>query len=167
MPKVTPAKKTAISVVERRLKSGTIFSASSRPLPLVEPEKWTIRFCNSQISESRIWEMQADKGWVYMDPADLAVEPHEVGLRVQDGRLVRGQHGAEVVMKMLKPDYAQIQKAKDAENRKNTFGASAVKESILNAAGSAEGVGAQGADFLNRNLNVSVTDSRELVSLEE
>ena len=161
-------KKRNVSVVERRLKSGSIFSASSKPIPLTDPDRWTVRVVNASISDARIWEMQADKGWVYAEPADIAVSVTELGFRIQDGRIVRGQHGQEVLMKMERDDYAAIQKAKDAENRRQTFGAQAVKDAIISAAGSDAGVGAQGAEFLARNLDsVTVTDSREAVSLEE
>jgi hypothetical protein len=162
-----PAKRN-VSVVERRLKSGSVFAASSRPIPLTDPDRWTVRVVNAQISDNRIWEMQADKGWIYATPEDVAVPVTELGFREQDGRIVRGQHGSEVLMKMERDDYAAIQKAKDDANRKMTFGSKAIKESILSAAGNAEGIGSQGADFLARNLhNVSVTDSREAVNLED
>ena len=161
-------KKRNVSVVERRLKSGSIFSASSKPIPLTEPERWTVRFVNSQISDNRIWEMQADKGWQYAEPSDIAVPVTELGCRVQDDRIVRGQHGSEVLMKMERADYAAVQAAKDVENRRQTFGKKAVKDAIIGAAGSADGIGSQGAEFLSRNLeSVTVTDSREAVSLEE
>ena len=160
--------KRSVSIVERRLKSGSIFSASSKPIPLVDPDRWTVRVVNAQISEARVWEMQADKGWVYAEPTDIAVPVTELGFRVQDGRIVRGQHGSEVLMKMERADYAAVQAAKDVENRRQTFGKKAVKDAIIGAAGSAEGIGSQGAEFLSRNLdNVTVTDSREAVSLEE
>lgn len=166
MPR-TPTKKREISIIERRLKSGSIFSASSRPIPLNEPDRWTVRIVNTQVSNNHLYEVQADKGWVYVAVDDLAVEPHEVGFRVQDGRVVRGEHGHEVLMKMEKADYAAIQKAKDAANRANTFGSKAIKQTILSAAQS-EPDGERGADFLSRNLeNISVTDSREAVSLDE
>lgn len=161
-----PKEKKPISVVDRRLQSGSVFSASSRPIPLVEPDRWTMRVINTGISEQRLWEIQADKGWVYAEVADLAVDPVEVGFRVQDGRIVRGVQGAEVLMKMETADYRRIQKAKDAANKQATFGSKQLKQDILARAGSE--VGAQGADFLAKNINrVSVQDSREAVSLEE
>lgn len=163
MPKV----KREISVVERRLQSGSIFAASSRPIPLVEPERWTVRIVNSQISDAHLWEMQAEKGWIYAEPTDLAVQPHEIGFRVQDGRLVRGVQGHEVLMKMARAEYEAIQRAKDAENRKNTFGAKALKQTVLGAA-QAEPDGARGAEFLDRHMqHITIKDSLERVSLEE
>src|SRR3990167_4134269 len=147
MPPVT--KKKAISVVERRLKSGRIFSAGSKPLPLVDPDRWTTRIVNSQISDARLYEMQAEKGWVYLDAADLSVKPEEVGFRVLDGRVVRGTQGQEVLMKMERSDYAAIQQQKDQENRKQTFSVAANKSAIVTAAQTQPG-GDQGAEFLHR-----------------
>lgn len=162
-----PTKKREISVVERRLKSGSIFSASSRPIPLTDPDRWTVRIVNTQISNNHLYEVQADKGWVYATIEDLAIKPHEVGFRELDGRIVRGEHAQEVLMKMERADYAAIQKAKDDANRRNTFGSKAVKESIVSAVQREPG-GDQGADFLSRSLQtVDVTDSKELVSLED
>lgn len=166
MPKATE-KKREISIVERRLKSGSIFAAGSRAIPLKEPTRWTLREVNTQINDNHLWETQAEKGWAYATADDLAIAPHEVGFRDQDGRLVKGQHGHLVLMKMEIPDFTAIQQRKDLENRKQTFGQKAVRDSILSAAASQPG-GAEGAEFLARNLeSVQVTDSRERVSLED
>ena len=163
------AAKREISVVERRLKSGSIFASGSRPLPLTEPDRWEVRWVDtSDPTRNRQWEMQAEKGWVYLEEADISVPLSELGLRVLDGRIVRGTQGTEVLMKMAKRDYVAIKKMKDEENRKNTFSTRANKAAILAAAGQREGDGDQAADFLNRAVNsISVTDSRERVSLDE
>ena len=150
--------KKPITVIERRLKSGSIFGTSSKPIPLTEPKRWTVRIVNSQVSEGHVYDLQAEKGWVYAEASDLAVQPHEVGFRDMGGRLVRGDKGSEVLMKMEREDYRAIQTAKDAANRKSTFGSRATKQAIINAA-SAQ-LGDQGADFLHRSVNsVEVKDS--------
>lgn len=152
--------KREISIVERRLKSGSIFTTSSKPIPLAEPDRWAVRIVNSQISDARVWEMQAEKGWVYVTPEDLAVKAHEIGFREQDGRVVRGTSGSEVLMKMETEDYRAIQKQKDLDNRQRTFGKKAVREAVIGAA-QAEPEGARGADFLHQALKgITVTDGR-------
>ena len=162
-----PPKKREISVVDRRLKSGAIFAAGSRPIPLSEPQKWVLREVNAQISDNRMWEMQAEKGWVYAEEADIAIPVHEIGYRVMDGRLVKGERGQLVLMKMLQSDYAKIARAKDDANKEQTFGAKAVKNTILSAVSREQG-GDQGAEFLqNAVRSITVTDSREAVSLED
>lgn len=162
------AVKKEISIVERRLKSGSIFSAGSKPIPLVDPSRWQVRVVNTQISDARQWEMQAEKGWVYLEAADLAVQPHEIGFRELDGRLVRGAHGHEVLMKMEQADYRAIAKHKDTTNRANTFSPKANKDAILAAASAREGDGDQAASYLQRAVqNVKITDSVERVPLED
>jgi hypothetical protein len=162
---VPPKPKKPISVVDRRLASGSVFAASSRPIPLVDPKAWELRIINTQISDQRLWEVQADKGWVYAEPADIAVPVSELGLREQDGRIVRGTQGHEVLMKMPKGDYRRIQAMKDAENKTRTFGDKRkLKQDVVTAA--AVELGDQAASFLNR-ASVTVTDSTERVSLEE
>lgn len=159
--------KKAVSIVDRRLKSGSIFGSSSKPIPLVEPERWTLRIVYSKISNAHLYDMQAEKGWVYAQPEDLAVNPVEVGFQIMDGRIVRGTQGEEVLMKMERTDYQAVQKAKDRANRENTFGKKAIKQAIVNAAAQEPG-GDQGAEFLTRAVEaVSIKDSRELVSLDE
>jgi hypothetical protein len=160
------SKKREISIIERRLKSGSIFSAGSKPIPLVDPKTWTIRIVNTEISDARSWDMQSDKGWVYLERADLAVEPHEIGFRELDGRIVRGTRGQEVLMKMKHTDYKQVQILKEATNRKNTFSPQANKAAIVNAASAQHGD--QAADLLNRAVQtMEIKDSVERVSLEE
>lgn len=161
-------KKREISVIERRLKSGSVFATGSRPIPLKHPKQWTARVVNSQISDNRLYEMQADKGWQYLEPDDLAVKPEEIGFRVLDGKVVRGTQGQEVLMKMDISDYKAIQKAKDAETRTATFGDQANKAAIVGAAASQLQDGGRGAEYLDRHVaGITVTDSVERVSLEE
>lgn len=162
-----PPKKKSLSIVDRRLASGSVFAASSRPIPLVEPKRWEVRIINTQISDQRLWEVQADKGWVYAEESDIAVDVSELGFRVQDGRIVRGTQGAEVLMKMAKADYQKIVSMKDAENKSRTFGDKRKLKADLVAAASGQ-LGDDAATFLNDHMkNVTVQDSRELVSLEE
>ena len=173
MPKATSSK-PRISVIDRRLKSGAVFGLGSQAIPLTEPDRWSLRVINTQISDGRLWEIQAEKGWQYVVAADLAVSPHEIGFRDLDGHIVRGMHGQEVLMKMERRDFASVQKAKDAANRASTFGKKGIKESILRAAAqpAAEdgsgGLGGsdRGAELLDR-AGLGVIDSRERVSLDE
>ena len=168
MPKVKSEDHTKrpITVVERRLASGSIFTVGSRSIPLREPDRWELRIVNGQISDAHVWELQAEKGWVYLEPGDLAVKAEEIGFRVHAGRVVRGTHGHEVIMKMPKSDYQQIVALKDAENRKHTFGDKANKAAIV-AAASQLPDGGQAAEFLNRAVSgVQIKDTLERVSLE-
>ena len=158
--------KKPISVVERRLQSGQVFTAGSSGIPLKEPKRWMIRWANSQISADHVFVMRAEKGWEYVGLDDLAVDPVEVGAHVLDGKIVKGDKGQEVLMKMPAKDYRALQMQKDAENRKQTFGSKATKQAIV--AGASSQLGDQAASYLHDQLhNISVTDSREVVNLEE
>ena len=151
--------KVPISVIERRLKSGSIFGTSSKPIPLVDPTRWTVRVVNSRISESHLYDMQAEKGWVYAEVSDLAMAPEEMGFHVLDGRVVRGEHGHEVIMKMERKDYQAVQQEKDRMNRVQTFGRKATKQAVIGALQAAEGE--QAADFMAKAINqIQVTDTR-------
>ncbi len=162
-----PKEKKPISLVERRMKTGSIFAASAREIPMKEAGRWAIRIVNSAISYSHLLDMKEQKGWIFADPEDLAVKPEDVGLRVMDGRIVRGTHGEEVLMKMEKSDYRAVQQMKDEMNRRTTFGAKAAKASILEAASKEPG-GDEGADFLNRTASsMTIKDSLERVHLED
>lgn len=160
--------KKIITVIERRLKSGQVFTAGSKAMPLTEPGRWTLRIVNAQVREdgSRIHEMTGEKGWEFAVASDLAVDPTEVGFHEQDGRLVRGTKGQEVLMKMAVADYAAVQRLKDQQTRANTFSDKGVKQTIMNAAN--RNLGDEGASALDGALkSVTVTDSRERVSLED
>lgn len=171
----TPTKQKApISVVERRLKSGAVFGLGSKAIPLIEPERWTLRVINTQLSDARLWEIQAEKGWIYVLPEDLAVKPQEIGFRELDGHVVRGTHGQEVLMKIPRPDYLAVQRAKDVHNRKMTFGTRATKDAIVQAAarsyqddgsGGLDGSG-RAADVLDR-AQLVVNDSLERVAFDK
>ena len=161
-----PKQKKDITVVERRLQSGTIFRSGSKPIPSNPEGQWTFREANSQISDQHVYEYRADKGWDYATAADIACEPTDVGFREMDGRLVKGDKGHLVLMKMAVSDWNQIVKAKDRQNRENTFSKAKTKSAILAAAGTE--LGDEGTDFLARNVNkIQITDSRERVALDE
>lgn len=160
--------KPTISLAERRVKSGALFAAGSRSIPLTEPGRWALRVVNTDISDARLWEMQADKGWTYAAPEDIDIEPQEIGFRVQDGRLVRGTRGSEVLMKMPTEDFRQIQAEKDRHNRVNTFGRQALKSAIVGAAATQLQDGGRGAEFLDRAVHrIGVKDSLERVNLDD
>lgn len=161
------AKKKTVSVIDRRLASGSVFSSLSRAIPLVEPAAWELRIVNTEIGDARLWAMQMEKGWAYAELSDLAVDPVEIGFRVQDGRIVRGTHGHEVLMKMAAPSYRKLRKFKESENRRNTFGDKAVMSAIVSAA-EREPDGGRGAEFLSQTVQTArVIDSSERVSLED
>lgn len=152
------AKKT-ISVIERRLQGPNVFRTSSQPIPLSEGDRYVVRWENSKISPDHIWNVIHNLGWVYAEPADLACKVDEIGAQERDGRIVRGERGDEVLMKMLSADYAKVSKLKDQQTRDQTFGQKQLKSRIVSEVASAHGD--QAAEWMNKSVkSVSVSDAR-------
>lgn len=165
IPDVAPVKKPPISIIDRRLKAGSIFASVSIELPAKEPGRWVFREVNTAISDDHLWNMLHKKLWTYAYASDLDCEPGAFAYREQDGKLVKGTRGEVVLMKMPRTDYETIQAEKGRQNRLNTFGS--VKQSIVSAADRADQSG-RGAEMLDRHLKgLSITDSRELVPLDD
>ena len=171
MPKATPehaaptTPKPAISIVDRRLKAGSIFASASTPIPASEPGCWVFREVNTGISDDHLEIMLHKKFWEFAAAEDLACAPGAYSYRVQDGRLVKGTRGEIVLMKQPAADAAAVRMEKERENRRLTFGSA--KASILSAAEREPG-GDRGAEYLERQLRgLTVTDSKELVPLDD
>lgn len=157
--------KPEISIIDRRLKAGSIFASASIPIPATEPGRWTFREVNTRISDDHLNTMLHKKFWAYATVSDLACDPGAFSFREQDKKLVKGPHGEIVLMKMPTADYQAVQAEKDRQNRLNTFGD--VKRSVVSAADAQDQTG-RGAEFLDRHLKgLTVTDSRELVPLDD
>ena len=153
------AKPVNVSVIERRLQGGNVFRESSQPIPLVEPNVWTLRWENSKISPNHMWDIIHIKGWVYAQPEDLACPVDEIGASLLDGKIVRGERGDEVLMKMLASDYRRVEQRKSEQNMLQTFGKSRLKAAIVS--GVAAEHGDQAAAFVSRNVHaITVTDTR-------
>ena len=158
------AKKREISIIDRRLQSGSIFGTSSKPIPLKEPKAWALRIVNRHVNNQHLYDMQAEKGWVYATEDDLAVRPDEIGFHLMDGRIVRGTQGEEVLMKMPLSDYKLVAKEKDRVNRETTLGSKAAKRTIMNAMHAAGDD--QGAEFMQKALrSAKIEDATERVPL--
>ena len=151
--------KPTISVIERRLQGPSVHRTSSQPIPLTEPGKWVLRWENSQISPDHMWNIVHNLGWTYAEPTDLDCPIDEIGANVRDNRIVRGERGQEVLMKMLAKDYKRVEKKKTEENIRQTFGKKQVKDAIV--AGVASEHGERAADYVAQNVNaIEVTDRR-------
>lgn len=151
------AKKT-ISVIERRLQGPSVFRTSSQPIPLVEGDRWEVRWTNTTISPDHLWDRIHNKAWEYAVPEDIACPIDEIGGLVRDGRIVRGERGQEVLVKMLAKDYARVVKQKTKETTAQTFGKKQLKDAILS--GAAQEHGDQAAEFLSKHTTLSVEDAR-------
>ncbi len=147
-----------------RVRSVAVVNRLAHPLgspsiviPMKNPDL-EIRVVDSLLRAGRIHEMTA-KGWEIVEPSDIKGKPEDFGFSVQDGRVVRGERGRDVLMKMHKEDYKSIQLAKSRENLKG-IGKAKAKDAVLNDVARVVGDrGDEAATFLNRTL--TVTDSRK------
>lgn len=155
--------KKAISVIERRLQGGSALSVGSVQIPLKD-DSYTIRWENSEIAPDHIWRCINILGWEYVEPNDIACALDEVGAKVMDTRVVRGERGKEVLLKMKAADYKKIQKKKSQENIAITFDKKKLKGSVLGQLGSEHG--SEAADFVEKT-RMFTNDSRERVSIED
>lgn len=152
------AKKQTISVIERRLQGPSVFRTPSQPIPLKD-NSWTLYWCNTTISPQQLWDFIHNKGWVYCLPEDLVCPVEEVGALVRDGRIVIGERGQEVLMKMPTHRWDELQKRKTEENIKQTFSKKQLKDAMVAGVGAEHGDRA--AEYVAHNVNaISVTDAR-------
>lgn len=152
------AKKPTISVIERRLAAPSVFRTSSAPIPLKDT-KWVVRWENSSIGPDHIYRVINDLGWEYASPDDLDCSIDEIGAQARDGRVVRGDKGTEVLVKMRKADFKSVQAKKDRENREQAFGKKAINQAVVS--GVAAEHGEQAAEFMAGQVkSITVTDSR-------
>lgn len=156
----TPAPKLPkISVLAKRLAQP--FGEGSPAIQLKEPG-WEVHVINTRLRPGRYHDVTRNKGWVPVTAEDIDGNPEDFGFDVRDNRVVRGDRGEEVVMKMPSADYRQIQMAKDAINRQRQNPVN-LKAAVANA--TAKEHGDQAADYIDSHT--TITTSRSPVPLED
>lgn len=150
-----------VTVLDRRLANP--FGTPGVEITLTTPGLWQIRIINSEVRRGRMHDITHNKGWVFVDPTELDGAPEEYGFKVVEHRLVRGDRGEEVLMKMPQADYDRVLEAKTALNLK-ALGKSALRDTVGAKAAEA---GDEAADRAVRVFDrVSIEDSRERVELD-
>lgn len=114
------------TVLDRRLLHP--FGSPSVSITLKEGGPWELRIVDAMQRPGRLHDIRHNKGWEFVTAEELDGSPDEYGLRVVDGRLVRGENGREVLMKMPKATYDAIQQRKTEINSKGVTG-QALRES--------------------------------------
>jgi len=147
-----------ISVLERRLQNP--FGDGSPAVRLKAPG-WTLHVVNSGLRAGRYHDVTRNKGWVPVEIGEIDGDPMDFGFDVKDGRIVRGERGQEVLVKMPTRDYAEIQMSKDAHNKRQV-GGKAVKQAAVDKA--AKEYGDQAADLIESTIEFKT--SRSPVPLE-
>lgn len=151
-----------VSVLERRLKNP--FGVSSAPITLNTPGQWAIRIINSGLRRGRMHDVTHNKGWVFVEPHELDGTPEENGFKAVDNRLVRGEHGEEVLMKMPQAEFDAIVDAKTRLNIKG-LGTKAIRESV--AQQTAQEYGSEAGDQVYSAFrSVEISESRSPMPLD-
>lgn len=154
--------KKQISVIERRLQGPSVFQAGSQPVPLVD-DSYVVRWTNSEIHTDHAWQRINIQGWAYAEPQDIACPLDEIGAQARDGRVVRGERGKEVLVKMKASDFKKLKAHKQRENIKVTFDKAKVKSAMV--AGVASEHGDEAASFIHKS-KLDVVDHRERVAVD-
>jgi hypothetical protein len=152
-----PAAKSAtiprISVLERRLQNP--FGEGSPPIRLKEPG-WTLHVVNGALRPGRYHDVVRNKGWVPVAPEEIEGEAIDFGFDVKDGRVVRGERGQEVLVKMPTADYALIAQAKDDANARQ-LASKKVKSDLAQKV--AATFGDEAGAFAHDSISVNATRS--------
>jgi len=141
------AARTRNAALARRLQ-GNPFGGGNRAIPLKEPGRFHTYIENTYLNENAFYEMK-EKGWEPLTPEDLACEVKDSGFRLsEDGYLVRGEHGREMIFKMSKEDYRELEAAKTRANNRGIGSASKIRDEVANAA--AGSLGSEAADYISK-----------------
>lgn len=156
MAKAAEKKLPKVSIIDRRLQNP--FGAPSIPITLKTAGKWAVRWVYAKLRAGRLHDMTHNKGWVFVEPSEIDGTPDEYGLTAKDNRLVRGDHGEEVLMKMPQEDFDRIAKAKSDYNLKQ-LGKKQMQEAVAQATAKEHGDEA-GDSVFNAFQHGDVKDSR-------
>lgn len=175
-PAPTPAAEfPTIGILERRIKTGDSNIGRVAQITLQhQPEPMDVRVINTGLT-GRYYQATQELGWVPVHPDEI-----EGGLsgdmRAVDGRVVMGEHGHEMLMKMPRRFRQQIQRAKEerqhrAMTSKRGFTAQ-VQRSMEHDARSSDRAGAEAlerqAEALGGGIEVDqLRVSKERVAIGE
>ena len=150
-----------VSIIDRRLENP--FGSPSIPITLREGGPWEVRWFHAKLRPGRIHDAVQNKGWAFVEASELDGNVDEFGFTLKDNRVVRGEHGEEVLMKMLKSDFDKIQHAK-AERNLRGLGKQALRESAAQA--TANQYGSEAGDSVYSHMDVKASKGEDL-ELEE
>jgi hypothetical protein len=162
-----------IDIVERRIRSGGSNELPLRAVALKDqPEPMVTRIINTDLP-GRYWQTTEDLGWTPVAPEEL-LGGVSGDLRVVDGRVVAGEHGKEVLVKMPRRLYEAVSRAKADRLERSMQSAAAMRRSMTrNMEADAAQTDRAGAERLERaaerlgGIEIDqLTVSKERVALE-
>ena len=147
-------------IIERRLKNPN--ASEAMEIPSRPAGRWKFRVVNSKISNDHVWRMNRKNGWEFASPEDIDAPYADFGLELSAGRLVMGERGAEILMKMDSQEWHDVQQAKSDANRRQALSVKDIPQRAAESFGGSEG--SEAADVLHRSLeHVTVTERLERV----
>jgi hypothetical protein len=153
----TPRTLPQVTVLERRLQNP--FGSGSPEVRLKDPG-WALHIFDTS-RPGRFHYAQREKGWEPVLAHELDGAAEDLGFDVVDGKVVRGERGKDVLMKMPQRMYDRIAQRKaeltTARNAPAKLKADVVEQTAATYSD-------QAADYLNRN--VTIRDARGPVPLE-
>lgn len=159
VPDPPPPPALRLDVLERRLQNP--FGVPSETITLKQPG-WTVRIFNAAIAADHVWRA-THKGWEFVRWSELAAPEQAGGFQKgPDGRIVRGERGQEVLMKIPTADWARIQRAKEDANLRVVRNPGAQADELKQAGAVALGHEAEAAGV---SLRSETTDSRERIAV--
>jgi hypothetical protein len=147
------------AIIERRLQNP--FGDGSPTIELNDPGM-SVRVVNTQLRPGRYHDVVRNKGWEPVAPEELVGNAEDYGFDIKDGRVVRGERGQEVLMKMPTTDVRAVQDAKDRKNREMASPRRLKAETVA-LAGAEHGD--EAASYVNRMTTIK--DERGPVPLED
>ena len=145
----------AVTVLDRRLLHP--FGSPSVGITL-RSGNWEVRWVDAMSRPGRVHDMRHNKGWEFVGVDELDGTVDEYGLTAREGRLVRGENGREVLMKMPKDVYDRILARKTEINNRGVTG-QALREAAAQETAVKYGPKAGDAVF-NHKTELSVTNTR-------
>jgi hypothetical protein len=147
-----------VTILERRLQNP--FGEGSTPIRLKEPG-WALHIFDTS-RPGRFHYAKREKGWEPVTPEDLEGSPEDQGFDILDGKVVRGERGKEVLMKMPQSMYDRIAMRKaEVTNQRNS--PARLKSEVMEQ--TAAQYSDQAASYIDRN--VTIKDTRAPVPLDE
>jgi hypothetical protein len=158
--KIEVSSRKSAALARRLAPGGNVFGGGTRSIPLKSPQEWHTYIANTYNNDDEFYRMRHEMGWEPLMADDLACLPEEIGfIKKEDGTLVRGSQGREMIFKMPIADYKALQQAKTDRNRADIGRPSKVKESVVGAL--AATAGDEAASFAQQHFTGTVTDTVE------
>jgi hypothetical protein len=147
------------AILRQRMEGDPFGLPSDNLPPFADKAQWAYYIGNSLANDNAHYEMQARMGWRPVKASELpaGVKPEDVGWRAsEDGTLVRGTRGDEVLYKMPKEVREALLHKQAAINKRGTGSAKAVKADVAQAV--AGQMGSEAADFAQSNITITGSD---------